>query len=233
MSADLIGRRWTFSPAARIVRSLLQRLILFPFVALVTPITVRDRARLRRVRGPVIVAANHVSHLDTPVILKALPAAIRRRLVVVAAKDYFYRGRIRGALVSLSLATVPFDRDEGSRESLVQCQGLLERGWSLLVFPEGTRSPSGELGRVRRGVAVMASGTSTPVLPVYVHGLAKIMPKGAIAPLPGGVVVEAGKLLPPDPDIETMRDRLDHSLRDLASRAPEWGTAKPDSRYRS
>ncbi len=233
MSGDLIGRRWTFSPAARVVRSFLQRFILFPILALVTPVTVRDRARLRMVRGPLIVAANHVSHLDTPVILKALPAAVRRRLVVVAAKDYFYRGRIRGALVSLSLAAIPFDRHAGSGESLAQCRRLLERGWSLLVFPEGTRSPSGELGRIRRGVAVMAAGSNTPVLPLYVHGLAKIMPKGTRAPLPGGVVVEVGDLLSPGPDIETMRDRLDDSLRDLASRAPEWGTAEPNSRDRS
>jgi 1-acyl-sn-glycerol-3-phosphate acyltransferase len=233
MSADLIGRRWTFSPAARVIRSFLQRFILFPFLTLVTPVTVRDRAQLRSLRGPVIVAANHVSHLDTPVILKALPAAVRRRLIVVAAKDYFYRGRIRGALVSLSLATIPFDRDEGSAESLAQCQGLLERGWSLLVFPEGTRSRSGELGRVRRGVAVMAAGTSTPILPLYVHGLAEIMPKGSYAPLPGGVVVEAGDLLDSGSDIETIRNRLDESLRDLASRAPDWGNAKQRSRRRS
>ncbi|MCH7584036.1 MAG: 1-acyl-sn-glycerol-3-phosphate acyltransferase [Acidobacteria bacterium] len=233
MNADLIGRRWTFSPAARVVRSLLQRLILFPLLALVTPVTVRDRARLRSLCGPVIVAANHVSHLDTPVILKALPAAVRRRLIVVAAKDYFYRGRIRGALVSLSLATIPFDRDQGSAESLAQCQDLLERGWSLLVFPEGTRSASGELGRVRRGVAVMATATGTPVLPLYVHGLAEIMPKGSIAPLPGGVVVEAGNLLLPGADIETTRNRLEDSLHDLASRAPEWGRAGRNSRDRS
>ncbi len=233
MSADLIGRPWTFSPAARVVRSFLQRFILFPFLALVTPVTVRDRARLRRLRGPVIVAANHVSHLDTPVIVKALPPTIRRRLIVVAAKDYFYRGRIRGALVSLSLATIPFDRDEGSAESLAQCQGLLDRGWSLLVFPEGTRSPRGELGRVRRGVAVMAAGSSTPILPLYVHGLAEIMPKGSIAPLPGGVVVEAGDLLLPVADVETIRDRLDQSLRELALRAPDWGNAKQRSRRRS
>jgi 1-acyl-sn-glycerol-3-phosphate acyltransferase len=181
----------------------------------------------------VIVAANHVSHLDTPVILKALPAAIRRRLVVAAAQDYFYRGRIRGALVSLSLATIPFDRDEGSRESLAQCQALLENGWSLLVFPEGTRSPSGDLGQVRRGVAVMASGTSTPVLPLYIHGLKKIMPKGTNAPLPGGVVIEAGELLAAGPDIETMRDRLADALRDLESRAPDWGGAKPDPQERN
>lgn len=214
---------WTFSPVARLTRVLIQRLALFPLLTLLTPVTVRDRSHLRAVRGPVIVVANHVSHLDTPVILKALPVAVRRRLVVAAARDYFYRGWFRGALVSLSLATIPFDRAEGSRESLLECQRLLERGWSLLVFPEGTRSPTGEMGRVRRGVAVMACATGTPVLPLYIHGLAEIMPKGTKAPLPGGVVVEPGKLLSPEPGIESLRDGIEEALRELASRRPDWG----------
>ena len=79
----------------------------------------------------------------------------------------------------------------------------------------------------------MAAGTSTPILPLYVHGLAEIMPKGSYAPLPGGVVVEAGDLLPSGADIESIRNRLDDSLRDLASRAPDWGNAKQRSRRRN
>jgi len=214
---------WTFGWAARLFRTILLRTILFPFLSLVTPVTVRDRPGLRRLRGPVIVAANHVSHLDTPILLKALPAAVRRRVVVAAAKDYFYKGRVRGALVSLALATIPFDRGEGSADSLAGCGALLEDGWSLLVFPEGTRSASGDLGRVRRGVAVMACDTGTPILPLYIHGLSKVMPKGTVAPLPGGVIVEPGDLLYPEGDVGDLTDRLDAALRDLASRAPDWG----------
>ena len=185
---------WTFGWTARAARTVLQQAVLFPTVRLVTPVTVRNAEILRHRTGPVIVVANHVSHLDTPVILKAIPASIRRRLVVAAAKDYFYRNRFFGGLVSLSFATIPFDRGEGSRDSLAACQVLLSSGWSLLVFPEGTRSPTGTLGPVRRGVAVMAGATGTPVLPLYVHGLADIMPKGTAAPLPGGVVVDTGEL---------------------------------------
>ncbi|MGQ0847564.1 MAG: lysophospholipid acyltransferase family protein [Actinomycetota bacterium] len=180
---------------------------------------------LKGLRGPIIVVANHVSHLDTPIILRILPAAIRSLLVVAAAKDYFYRGRLRGSLVSLSLATVPFDRGEGSRESLSECEHLLRLGRSLLMFPEGTRSSTGHLGHIRSGVSVLAIHTRTPVLPLFIHGLGDVMPKGAMVPLPAGVVVDVGVPLLPEPDeeIATFRDRVESALVVLASRRPEWG----------
>ena len=207
MSDEGNGLDWTFGWPVRAARLLLQQAVLFPIVRLLTPVTVRNPERLRHRQGPVIVVANHVSHLDTPVILKALPGSIRRRLVVAAAKDYFYRNRFLGALVSLSFATFPFDRGDGSRDSLAECQVLLTNGWSLLVFPEGTRTSTG-----------------TPVLPMYVHGLADIMPKGTAAPLPGAVVVEAGELINPGPDVEVMRCRIEEALQDLAAHRPDWGT---------
>lgn len=216
-------RPWTFGRVPRLVRAVLQRLVLFPLMALVTPITVMHRNRLNGLTGPVIVVANHVSHLDTPVVLRAVPGSIRSKLVVAAAKDYFYSGRFRGALVSLALATIPFDRGERSGESLAECVSLLHGGWSLVLFPEGTRSRTGDLGRVRRGAAVMACSTGVPVLPVYIHGLSRVMPKGSRAPLPGGVVVAIGELVPAGSDVDGMRDRIDAALHELETEVPAWG----------
>lgn len=232
MGDHLVVDGWAYGRAARTARSVFQGAILFPLLRFMAPAATRDAdGVLARLHGPVIVAANHVSHLDTPVILRALPGRIRRRLVVAAARDYFYRGRLRGALVSLSLATFPFDRGEGSQESLRQCRALLDRGWSLLIFPEGTRSPTGELGAIRKGVGVLATTTSTPVLPLYVHGLAQVMPKGAAAPLPGGVVVDVGPLIRPSAGeaVDDLRDRVAAALRELAEGRPEWGPP-PDGR---
>jgi 1-acyl-sn-glycerol-3-phosphate acyltransferase len=214
---------WAFGLGARVAREVLHRLIMFPLLALVTPVTVLHRQRLDAVTGPVVVVANHVSHLDTPVILRVLPAAVRRRLVVAAARDYFYTGRLRGSLLSLSLATIPFDRGEGSAESLAVCERLIRGGWSVVVFPEGTRSRTGSLGRVRRGVAVLAASTDTPVLPIYIHGLSRVMPKGTRAPLPGGVAVAVGELVLPCSDVDEMRERVDAALHHLSVETPSWG----------
>lgn len=223
MGDRLVVDGWAFGVPARLARSTIQRILLFPALRFVTPVAVRGAERVRT--GPYIVVANHVSHLDTPVVIRSLPSRIRRRVVVAAAKDYFYRGRLRGGLVSLSLATFPFDRGAGSKESLRQCRGLLDRGWSLLIFPEGTRSPTGELGRIRHGAAVLAAESGVPILPLYVHGLAEVMPKGTRAPLPGGVVVDIGNPIRPGPedDVAGLHSRLEKALLALSRERPSWG----------
>src|SRR5919197_2266063 len=220
---------WTYGRPARATRSLLQHLIVCPILRMITPVVVRDGSAFVGLSNPVIVASNHVSHLDTPVVLRALPRRIRSRLVVAAAKDYFYRSRLRGTLVSLSMATIPFDRGAGSKDSLGLCESLIRDGWSLLIFPEGTPSPKGPLGRGRPGVAVLAVATQVPVLPVFVHGLADVMPKGRVAPLPGGVMVDVGDVLRPEQgeDVSTFRNRVEASLLRLSERRPEWGTEPP------
>ena len=219
---------WAYRPPGRFVRTCVQEVVLFPVVRFLTPVALRGRERLDGLKGPVIVTANHVSHLDTPVVLIGLPRRIRRRLLVAAAKDYFYSGRVKGALVSLSLATYPFDREEASRDSIAETEAMLKKGWSLLIFPEGTRSPSGELGRVRSGAAVLASNCRVPVLPIYVHGLAKVMPKGTAAPLPGGVVVDIGDPIEVQAGetIPALRERIEVALQSLAQQAPQWGGSK-------
>lgn len=216
---------WVYGLAGCALRSVIQRAVLFPLAGAFSPMRVRGREYLREVVPPVIVVGNHVSHLDTPTILRALPNSIRRRLVVAAARDYFYRGRIRGTLASLSMATVPFDRKEDSRASLAKCEELLRAGWSLLIFPEGTRNETGQLGRVRHGVAVLAVETGVPVLPLFVHGLAQVLPKGTVAPLPSGIVVDVGELVHPakGDSADGLRARIEAALVDLASRRPDWG----------
>ena len=102
--------------------------------------------------------ANHASHIDTPVILAALPRRLRKRTAVAAAADYFYLNRLIAAAVSLVFNTVPMDRDGGwlGKQATEHLDRLLDQGWNLLLYPEGTRSRNGGPGRVRRGAAVLA-----------------------------------------------------------------------------
>lgn len=216
---------WGHHTVTTFVREVLLRGTVFPLLRLIAPVTVRGRANLRGLRGPVIVASNHVSHLDTPTVLMVVPASVRRRLAVAAAADYFYRSRLRGAAVSLLFGAIPFERGEESDRSLARCEALLEEGRSLLLFPEGTRSQTGELGRVRSGVAVLATRTGTPVVPVYVHGMADLLPKGRRAPLPGALVADVGAPLSPGSteSVPEFRDRVAAALESLARRRPPWG----------
>jgi 1-acyl-sn-glycerol-3-phosphate acyltransferase len=142
------------------------------------------RDKLKRLRAPVILVANHGSHMDTPVILAALPRRLRKHTVVAAATDYFYRNRVVAALVSLFFNTVPMDRQGGGLEKQAagHVERLLDRGWNLLLYPEGTRSRSGGTGRLRRGAAVLAARHHVLIVPIRVTGTRSAMPPGSFWP---------------------------------------------------
>jgi 1-acyl-sn-glycerol-3-phosphate acyltransferase len=125
--------------------------------------------------------ANHNSHMDTPVILRALPSRWRRRTAVAAAADYFYNKRRNAVSASLVFGTVPLDRNSGAGVGPGQTahlDRLIGDGGSLLVFAEGTRSPDGRVGRLRSGAALLAAEHQLPIVPIYVSGTREAMPRG-------------------------------------------------------
>ena len=142
---------------------------------------VAGRERLERLTVPAIFVANHNSHMDTPVILRALPGRWRRRTAVAAAADYFYAKRRTALSASLAFGTVPLDRKGGSGVGPGQTahlDRLIGEGGSLLVFPEGTRSRDGRVGRLRSGAALLAAEHDLPIVPIYVSGTREAMPRG-------------------------------------------------------
>ena len=142
---------------------------------------VGGREHLDDLTGPVVLVANHSSHMDTPVILRALPGRLRRRTAVAAAADYFYDTRRKALTVSLAFGTVPLDRNSGAGVGPGQTAHLerhIGDGGSLLMFPEGTRSHDGRVGRLRSGAALLAAEHDLPIVPVYVSGTREAMPRG-------------------------------------------------------
>jgi 1-acyl-sn-glycerol-3-phosphate acyltransferase len=159
---------------------------------LLAPDTIYGREALDALEGPVLLAANHTSHLDTPVILHALPPARRRRVAVAAAADYFFTRPRLGALVALLFGAVPFGRGRSAWVSLNECAGLLRAGGSVLLYPEGTRTTTGHIGPFRPGAGFLAVETGIPVVPIRTEGLFGIFPKGGRLPRPGRVTVYFG-----------------------------------------
>jgi 1-acyl-sn-glycerol-3-phosphate acyltransferase len=141
------------------------------------------REKLAGIKGPLILVANHASHVDTPVILSALPRRLRKRTAVAAAADYFYRNRVVASAVALIFNTVPIERRGGGlSKNGSHLDTLLDQGWNLLLYPEGTRSRGGVPGRVRRGAAVLASAHNLWIVPIRVTGTGAAMPPGRIWP---------------------------------------------------
>jgi 1-acyl-sn-glycerol-3-phosphate acyltransferase len=143
--------------------------------------------------GSFILVANHTSHLDTLAILSAMPLKKLHRVFPAAAKDFFFVSVPRLAVASVVVNALPFDRKANVRQSLSLCQGLLENpGNVLLLFPEGTRTTTGEMGEFKPGIGLLLAGISCPVVPCHVSGAYRAWPKGKLFPRPYPVRLTIG-----------------------------------------
>jgi 1-acyl-sn-glycerol-3-phosphate acyltransferase len=147
---------------------------------------------------PVIFVANHSSHLDTPTLLRALPPKWRRRTAVAAAADYFYNTRWKASGVALLFNTVPLGRKGGGlgNGATDHVDRILDEGWNLVMFPEGTRSRDGRVGKVHSGAAVIAAQHGIPIVPIYLSGTHQAMPPGQNWPrrIPGPLLSRRHKV---------------------------------------
>jgi len=171
---------WARCAPARMVRESILQFILAPLMNIYTRERVWGREVFDRMPFPVILVANHSSHLDTPTILRALPLPWRQRTAVAAAADYFYKKRGVKELVALIFNTVPLSRDGGGvgNGSTAHVDKLIKQRWNLLMFPEGTRSRDGALHKLRSGAAAIAQQHGIPIVPIYVKGTHDAMPPG-------------------------------------------------------
>ena len=180
-SQNVYPNDWSRTPAAMLAREVVQKVGLEPVFRSQVRVRAEGLDVLDRIEGPVIFAANHASHLDTPLILLSLPDAWRRRTAVAAAADYFFDTWWRAVGSSLVFNTFPIDRRGGT---LATTPGeVLADGWSLVIFPEGTRSKDGYVGAFRAGAAWLAVEHGVPVVPVAHRGTYAAMPRGAGWPL--------------------------------------------------
>jgi 1-acyl-sn-glycerol-3-phosphate acyltransferase len=189
---------WARMTVARAARRGIQRAGLTPLVWSMTRPEVQGRDHLENLTGPAVFVANHSSHLDTPLILGSLPARYAKKIAVGAAADYFFDARWRAAVTALVFNAFPVERYRSRRLRSLAPQ-LLARGWSLLLFPEGTRSEDGWMGTMRAGAARLCVTQRVPAVPVVLRGTYAAMPRGRNWPLPGRprVVVRYGDPLFP------------------------------------
>jgi 1-acyl-sn-glycerol-3-phosphate acyltransferase len=140
-------------------------------------------------RGAVLMA-NHVSLLDPCVMLEAIPVDFK----VLVKKELFKLPFLGTALLHAGLVPVDRQNRERARASIAVAVESLKAGNSFLVFPEGTRSRTGELGELKKGVFIAAMEAGSRIVPVAIRGTQPLLPKGRFSLRPGDVTVE---LLPP------------------------------------
>lgn len=188
-----------------------------PFFGLWMGAQVRGLDHLPR-SGPLLMVANHESHLDTLFLLGLLPLPQLRRAKAAGALDSFFRPTLLGWLARFFVRVIPVDRaGPGTpREKLAKCREVLAQGGVVVLFPEGTRAPPEHPGPCKRGwVTLVEDLPSVPVVPVGLAGLGRSLPKGALFPLPllaGGAI---GAPLHFHADKETFVVELEAKLREL------------------
>ena len=230
---------WNRSLAARVVRRVALPGFVLPLARLFAWVHVDGRRHLEGLEGPVIFASNHQSYMDTPVIIAALPRRWRYRVAPAMSKEFFTAHFFpEGHALMLRIATgtayylaallfnafpLP-QREAGARQTLRYMGELVEDGFSVLIFPEGHHTDTGEIDRFRPGVGMIASRLDVPVVPVRLEGVDRVLHRTWHMARPGHVRVTFG---PPmrlaGADFEALARQVEDAVRALRFAEPNSG----------
>jgi 1-acyl-sn-glycerol-3-phosphate acyltransferase len=179
-------------------------------------------------KTPFLLCANHASHLDG-VALAVASAKPAERIGIVAASDYFFDHRLRHALVRRLLPLLPIDRHSpraGLTDASRHCRALLAAGGeAIIMFPAGSRAPQPDWPGFRRGAALLAGDLGIALVPAFIDGTDRALPRQSWWPRPTPIVIRFGPAIQPATDgnrrqcsIETTL-RLQECLRTLRGKA--------------
>jgi long-chain acyl-CoA synthetase len=204
---------------------LVSRWLRYAFQALIVPgatkvflrLRIKGEEHLRDIQPPVIFAANHSSHMDTPALLTALPLSWRLRVAPAVRQDFFgpliqperfsWPGRLwsrmQYILLILFINIYPLpQRTAGVRRALRYTGQLVDAGNCPLIFPEGIRTPDGRIQPFQRGVGFMAKELDVPIVPVRLRGLFELFSIHHRLPRPGRAEVAFGPPVYPSSDVD-------------------------------
>jgi long-chain acyl-CoA synthetase len=238
-AAKLQARRyvyphWPWVAPIEWIRSAFIELIMRPLVRLLAkPRVVAPPDLAGRVQQPILIIANHVTTYDAPLIQYALPGRMRRRIAAAMSGEMLddfrhfrspdHPGRISPFgpfawfLVTALFNVFPLPRLRDFQRSFAHAGEALDRGYHVLVFPEGTRSEAGKLGRFRPGIGLLVKQSDTAVLPVAIRGLGELKARGRDWFRSGRIEVHVGepiRFAPGTPEA-AITDRLNEAVERL------------------
>jgi long-chain acyl-CoA synthetase len=224
--------RWSLRWPTTWLRLAAHYLLARPAVFLLGRPRIIGRENLRGIRGPLLVVSNHVADVDIGFIQAALPARIRHKLATVTRGETLERlrspgsdrrwftriyDRLQWTLGVALLNLFPLPRQSGFRKSFAYAGEAVDRGYSVLVFPEGQHTEDGRLRPFRSGVGLLANNLRIPVLPMRIDGLFEIKKAGKKFAAPGEIQVRIGKPIQfaPETDPEEIANSLQKTVENL------------------
>ncbi len=199
---------WNRHPLIGVIRRLGLATWILPLARVFAWLTIEGREHLRDLPGPVVFAANHQSHFDVPVILAAMPGHVRNKVAPAMAKEFFkahffpegerwrkvFTRRLNYYLAAFFFNGFPLpQREAGARQTLRYIGEVTGDGFSVLIFPEGVRSDTGEIAPFRGGIGMIGARLDLPVVPVRIDGVHKILHITSRMARPGPVSVKFGR----------------------------------------
>ena len=200
--------RWALRWPVTWIRTAIYHLLSLPATLIMAHPKIEGRENLRDIKGPVLFTCNHITYIDVGFVLIALSPRLRHRLAVgmhgerlwgmwhpPRTMNLFERWWLQAGyyLVVALFNVFPLPQESGVRESFAYAGECVDRGYSVLVFPEGQRTPDGELSPFRSGIGMLASRLNVPVVPMRIHGLYGMKLAGRKIAKPGELRVVVGK----------------------------------------
>ncbi|MDP9267374.1 MAG: AMP-binding protein [Acidobacteriota bacterium] len=215
------AQRWPFTW----IRPIIYYLLTWPATMLMNKPKVIGRENLRELRGPALVISNHVAYLDVGFILYALPPRLRNRLATAMEGEQLRVMRHPGAdvpawrrplkklsyFLTIALFNVfPLPKTTGFREAFAYAGESADRGYSVLIFPEGVRTTTGEMAKFRSGIGLLANRLGLPIIPMRIEDLFPLKVRKQRFARPGTIKVRIGKPVrfPPGTDPEQIAKDL-------------------------
>ncbi|HJP91795.1 MAG TPA: AMP-binding protein [Pyrinomonadaceae bacterium] len=199
--------RWSMRFPVTWIRFIVYHLFLLPLTWIMCRVRVIGADRLADVRGPVLFISNHVTDADAGLILSALPVRLRSRLAIAMQgemlRDWRYpppatgwfmklKGKVEYLLGAALFNVFSLPRQSGFRRSFAYAGEAMDRGFSVLVFPEGAETTDGQLRPFRQGIGLLTSELNVPVVPIRLRGLFELKQRHQFFVRPGTVSVTFG-----------------------------------------
>ena len=222
--------RWAMRWPVTWIRFLVYHFFVLPITMIMCRVRVVGAERLSKVNGPALLISNHVTDVDAGLILSALPVRWRVRLAIAMQgellRDWRYpeanlpwylrvKSRVAYALATALFNVFSIPRHSGFRQSFAYAGEAVDRGWSVLIFPEGTETTDGSIQPFKAGIGLLASELNIPVIPIRIDGLFEMKQRRQLFASPGAVSVSFGEPITFSRDTpEEITTKLERAVRE-------------------